>query len=107
MFQFTDEVPLLRIKCAHCEVVKNISAYRDKRLNELKVKKKKQPNFNATTTAYITCSQCSSNQVTELTCFYCDETKELDEFANNQRSKPGEIFPLRAMYSEREILTAG
>lgn len=36
----------------------------------------------------VTCKTCTPGQTTELTCYICDTTKGLDEFAKNQRKDP-------------------
>jgi hypothetical protein len=43
--------------------------------------------FDAEKMPFIPCIGCTPKQVTELTCYYCDKTKGLDEFFLAQRKK--------------------
>ncbi|KAF7189709.1 hypothetical protein HII31_08816 [Pseudocercospora fuligena] len=80
------------IKCNRCNIVKKVTAFAKNRIPDLQAAASKRSGFNATKTGVITCMQCNPQQVTELTCYLCDETKPLAGFPKTQRRTPDEAM---------------
>ncbi|KXT08806.1 hypothetical protein AC579_8271 [Pseudocercospora musae] len=80
------------IKCNRCNIVKKVTAFAKNRIPDLQAAARNRSGFNATKTGVIACMQCSPQQVTELTCHMCDETKSLDKFPKTQRRTPDEAM---------------
>ncbi|KAK5116086.1 hypothetical protein LTR85_009368 [Meristemomyces frigidus] len=77
-----------QIKCNRCFKLKGQNAFATNRLGDLKEKiKANGSKFNATTSAYIPCTKCTPQQVVELECGWCDITKGVDSFSNEERRK--------------------
>lgn len=89
---------MTRVKCNRCHVVKNVNAFAKNRLPDLQAAASRKSGFNARNVGVITCMQCSPQQVTELLCHMCDETKALDKFPKTQRRTPDTAVSLQSKH---------
>lgn len=86
------EVP--RIACKACKKVKVQESFSKKELNDLRfmILRKQAPGkrdgVRPSIRGNIRCRLCTGEQVHELTCFICEETKGLGSFAKAQRRNP-------------------
>jgi len=94
-----------RIKCCRCDVVKNRSAYNDKRLRDLTQHMRGKERFDPTLASFIPCVQCSGTSVVELECAMCGIVKAIDKFSKSQRSKGDGAECLRCV-DERQGIEA-
>ncbi|KAK5684391.1 hypothetical protein LTS10_004259 [Elasticomyces elasticus] len=79
------------IRCIRCKKPKYSAAFSDNQQKELKAMILQQPNFNATMTGYVSCSECApSGQKFEFRCHgYCQKILARAKFSKaNLRNNP-------------------
>ncbi|KAL9603159.1 MAG: hypothetical protein Q9219_001362 [cf. Caloplaca sp. 3 TL-2023] len=79
-----------KTRCKGCHKLKALSQYSNKQLIELRqrVAGPQAEKAKAPAAEIITCRNCTSGQVQELTCILCHQTKSLEEFGKTQRKTP-------------------
>ncbi|KAI9836900.1 MAG: hypothetical protein M1819_001065 [Sarea resinae] len=77
-----------KIKCGGCKKIRVQGAYSKKQLTDLRHKIYLNDRLNPLTGGHIKCRHCTGQQVHELTCCICDETRGLEGFSKAQRRDP-------------------
>jgi hypothetical protein len=77
-----------------CKKVRPNQAFSNKQLQDLRHYLYTYGERSLTEPGVVRCRTCIGGQTSELTCYICDQTKGLDEFAKAQRRTPDEAVRL-------------
>ena len=97
-------IPSSRLRCVTCHKWKNLQAYSEaQKVKYQTIKYKKHNRIICNHREAPKCTECNNSVRSEMTCFYCEETKGLEEFSGNARRhgdravKPSTIAPIEQL----------
>ncbi|KAF2190664.1 hypothetical protein K469DRAFT_747109 [Zopfia rhizophila CBS 207.26] len=89
-----------KIKCNRCSKWRAQASFSTKQLMDAKYKIAEK---GANAQYKINCRNCTGQQLVEIECIWCHETKGLEEFAKTQRTKPDNAKCMACMEVQLEL----